>query len=87
MASFPGIRLAGRADRGMTLGRRHTNCRKFVQEDVLKAISLAFLRVATGLLLVLWGVIKIGSPEAAVHVSDKYYLGLVSHEALQRPMR
>ena len=52
----------------------------------MKAFTLAFLRVATGLLLVLWGIIKIGSPQAGVHVSDEHYLGLLSHEALQRPM-
>lgn len=52
----------------------------------MKALTLAFLRIATGLLLVLWGLIKIGSPEAGTQVSDKYYLGLLSNEGLQRPM-
>jgi uncharacterized membrane protein YphA (DoxX/SURF4 family) len=52
----------------------------------MKALSLALLRVATGLLICLWGVIKVASPEAAVNVSDKYYLGLLSVDALQRPL-
>jgi len=52
----------------------------------MKQWSLAFLRGSVGLLLVLWGVIKIGSPEAAIRVSEKYYLGTLSAEALQRPM-
>lgn len=56
------------------------------QEFRVKALSLAFLRIATGLLLVLWGVIRIGNPDAGTHVSDKYYLGLLSHEGLQRPI-
>lgn len=52
----------------------------------MKAASLAFLRIACGLLLVIWGLIKLGAPEAAIGVSDKYYFGLVSAEVLQRPL-
>lgn len=52
----------------------------------MKALSLASLRAATGLLLCVWGVIKIAAPEAAVNVSDTYYLGLLSAGALQRPL-
>jgi putative oxidoreductase len=52
----------------------------------MKAWSILFLRVSVGLLLVLWGAIRLGSPEAGVHVSDKYYMGLMSMEALQRPI-
>jgi FtsH-binding integral membrane protein len=43
------------------------------------------MRVGTGLLLVIWGLIKVAKPEAAVGVSDKYYHGIVSIEALQMP--
>lgn len=52
----------------------------------MNALSLASLRVTTGLMICLRGVIKIASPEAAVQVSDKCYLGLLSVDALQRPI-
>jgi len=52
----------------------------------MKAASIAFLRISLGLLLILWGAIKLGSPEAGVHVSDTYYFGLLSADALQRPL-
>ena len=52
----------------------------------MKAMSLAFLRVAIGLILVLWGLIKIANPQAGIHVSDKYYLGILSPGALQLPL-
>ena len=51
----------------------------------MKALSLLFLRVSTGLLLVLWGLIKIGEPNVAVRVSEKYYGGVVSADMLQLP--
>lgn len=49
----------------------------------MKAASLLFLRVSTGLLLVLWGFIKVGSPESAIGVSNTYYGGLISAESIQ----
>ncbi|MEO0881544.1 MAG: hypothetical protein AAFY34_02315 [Pseudomonadota bacterium] len=49
----------------------------------MKAWSLLFLRVSTGLLLVLWGVIKLGAPDRAISVSDRYYAGLISGEGIQ----
>lgn len=52
----------------------------------MKAASLAFLRIACGLLLVVWGLIKLGAPDAAIGVSEKYYFGLVSAKALQQPL-
>lgn len=52
----------------------------------MKAFTLLFLRVATGLLLVLWGLIKTMSPDAALHVSDTYYHGVLSMHALQMPL-
>lgn len=51
----------------------------------MKAASLLFLRVSTGLLIIIWGIIKIGSPESAIKVSNFYYNGSVSAEALQMP--
>ncbi len=38
------------------------------------------------MLLIIWGLIKLGAPDAAIHVSDKYYFGLFSSGALQRPL-
>ena len=51
----------------------------------MKAASLLFLRVSTGILVVLWGLIKLGKPDAAIGVSDKYYGGIVSADMLQTP--
>lgn len=51
----------------------------------MKSISLLLMRAGTGLLLVIWGLIKIMSPAAAVGVSDKYYGGTVSMDWLQLP--
>ncbi|MFK7829389.1 MAG: hypothetical protein AB8B57_06385 [Congregibacter sp.] len=49
----------------------------------MKALVLMLLRISTGLLLVIWGLIKIGSPESAIGVSDKYYAGMISGAGLQ----
>jgi uncharacterized membrane protein YphA (DoxX/SURF4 family) len=50
-----------------------------------RALSLLFLRISTGLLLVIWGLIKIAEPDVAVGVSEKYYAGIVSASTLQMP--
>lgn len=52
----------------------------------MKALSLLLLRTSTGLLLVIWGMIKVMAPTAAVGVSDKYYFGLLSSADLQMPL-
>ena len=52
----------------------------------MKAISLLLLRLSTGLLLVIWGMIKLMAPTAAVGVSNKYYFGLLSSADLQTPL-
>jgi uncharacterized membrane protein YphA (DoxX/SURF4 family) len=52
----------------------------------MKAALLLALRISTGMLLVIWGAIKAGAPEIAIHVSDKYYAGVISAEAQQRPL-
>ena len=51
----------------------------------MKAASLLFLRISTGMLIILWALIKLHEPETAVHVSDKYYRGAFSYEMLQMP--
>lgn len=51
----------------------------------MKAASLLLLRVSTGLLLMIWGMIRLGAPEVGMHISEKYYQGVVSYAALQQP--
>jgi hypothetical protein len=50
---------------------------------MLKQFSLSFLRVATGLLLVVWGVIRVGAPDAGVGVSTRYYGGIGAATGVQ----
>lgn len=49
----------------------------------MKSVLLLLLRITTGALLVIWGLVKVMSPESAIGVSDRYYGGLISAEALQ----
>lgn len=49
----------------------------------MKSVLLLLLRISTGLLLVIWGAIKVMAPAAAIGVSNKYYGGVISAEALQ----
>lgn len=52
----------------------------------MKGIVLFLLRVTTGGLLIIWGLIKAMAPGAAQAVSDKYYAGYLSADALQFPL-
>lgn len=52
----------------------------------MKSALLLALRASTGALLIIWGLIKVGAPDAAMHVSDKYYSGTLSAAALQMPL-
>jgi uncharacterized membrane protein YphA (DoxX/SURF4 family) len=52
----------------------------------VKSILLLALRASTGVLLVIWGLIKAQAPDAAIGVSNKYYGGALSAEALQAPL-
>jgi uncharacterized membrane protein YphA (DoxX/SURF4 family) len=52
----------------------------------MQAIALLLMRISTGLLLVMWGYIKVFFPAGSIGVSDKYYFGLISAEALQLPL-
>lgn len=45
--------------------------------DTLKPWSLLLLRIGTGLLLVVWGSLRLISPEAGPGLADKYYAGLM----------
>jgi len=49
----------------------------------MKAWSLLLLRVGLGLLVVVWAMVKLGAPEAAIGISDTYYGGLLSNGAVQ----
>jgi hypothetical protein len=48
-----------------------------------KAASLLFLRVSTGLLCVIWGLIRIGEPRVGMGVNTKYYGGVLTNENAQ----
>lgn len=50
---------------------------------MLRTFSLAFLRVSMGLLLMIWGVIRIGAPDAGTGVSTKYYGGIGAATGIQ----
>ncbi|MFN0025445.1 MAG: hypothetical protein ACKVS5_16255 [Parvularculaceae bacterium] len=52
----------------------------------MKSFLLLALRASTGALLIIWGLIKTQAPDAAIGVSNKYYAGLLSAEALQTPL-
>ncbi len=49
----------------------------------LQAWSLLFLRSGTGMLLVVWGTLRVLTPEAGPGLADKYYSGLLDMQALQ----
>jgi putative oxidoreductase len=50
---------------------------------MLKTFSLAFLRVSMGLLLMIWGVIRVAAPNAGTGVSTKYYGGIGAATSIQ----
>lgn len=49
----------------------------------MKAKSLLLLRVSTGLLLLVWGLVRVVEPGIGAHVSEKYYAGLGSAHMIQ----
>jgi putative oxidoreductase len=49
----------------------------------MKAASLLLLRLGTGLLLILWGSVRVMAPETGPGLADKYYHGLASVQGLQ----
>lgn len=49
----------------------------------LRPFSLLLLRAGTGLLLVLWGSLRVFSPEAGPGLANKYYSGLLNAETIQ----
>ena len=51
--------------------------------DALRPASLLLLRIGTGLLLVLWGALRLLSPETGPGLADKYYAGFLSTQSFQ----
>jgi len=49
----------------------------------LKAGSLLLLRIGTGLLLVIWGTLRVASPAAGPGLANKYYSGLLDVQSVQ----
>jgi len=49
----------------------------------LKPASLLLLRIGTGLLLVVWGTLRLATPAAGPGLADKYYAGLLNVPAVQ----
>lgn len=53
---------------------------------IMKAWLLLALRASTGTLLIIWGVLRVMSPDVATRLSEKYYSGALSAEALILPL-
>lgn len=51
----------------------------------MRAYSLLFLRFSTGMLVILWGLIKAVKPDVGMGVATKYYGGVGAMSALQVP--
>ena len=49
----------------------------------MKALSLLLLRLGTGVLLVLWGLVRLTAPGAGPGLAATYYGGFASSETLQ----
>ncbi len=52
----------------------------------MKSALLFALRASTGALLIVWGTLRAMSPDTAVRLSEKYYSGLISADALVLPL-
>ncbi|WP_340692189.1 hypothetical protein [Hyphomonas sp.] len=53
---------------------------------MLKPLSLLILRLGTGGLMVLWGMMKVAAPASSIGVSQKYYGGALNAEMIQMPL-
>ncbi len=51
--------------------------------NAARAGSLLALRAGTGLLLILWGALRLTTPKAGPGLANKYYSGLLDIQALQ----
>ncbi len=50
----------------------------------MKPLSLLLLRLSTGLLLSVWGYMKLFDPDSGQYVTDKYYMGFVQSELIHQ---
>jgi uncharacterized membrane protein YphA (DoxX/SURF4 family) len=64
------VTLASWRTNGMQAGYQEGNI------FMLKPLSIAGLRIALALLLIIWGVVRLAAPDAGMGVSNKYYGGL-----------
>ena len=53
------------------------------ENNSMKAASLLLLRIGTGLLLILWGALRVISPAAGPGLATKYYGGFLDLQTLQ----
>lgn len=51
--------------------------------ESLRPLTLLLLRVGTGALLILWGGLRVMTPETGPGLADRYYSGLAGTQALQ----
>jgi uncharacterized membrane protein YphA (DoxX/SURF4 family) len=56
---------------------------KMTDTGALKPASLLLLRIGTGLLLMLWGGLRLMSPDAGPGLAEKYYSGFMGMQAIQ----
>ena len=54
-----------------------------VRGTTMKAASLLLLRIGTGLLLILWGALRVMSPAAGPGLAAKYYGGFLEVQSVQ----
>ncbi len=52
-------------------------------QSAFKSASLLAIRVGTGLLLVLWGALRLIKPAAGPGLAEKYYSGFMAMETIQ----
>ena len=50
---------------------------------ILKPVSLLLLRIGTGLLLVVWGSLRLISPAAGPGLAERYYRGFMGEATIQ----
>lgn len=54
-----------------------------IASTTFKAVSLLLLRIGTGLLLVLWGALRVMTPAAGPGLAGKYYGGFLDLQGIQ----
>lgn len=54
-----------------------------LNKEKLKPWTLLLLRIGTGLLLTLWGGLRVMMPEAGPGLAERYYSGMFGDQALQ----